>query len=250
MKRLFLPGSLGNWWNLDRRSSIEKHSTRCLSDYVVKSDLIIPNGLTLSVLEDEVIVAFNSETGIHIQQGGTFTNVYDGQNYTFNTEFTGMDGWKGILIENGIINLEQSLIVNAGKTAFANQNEAAAVTLSGTQTNLISFSDNEFVNSFSYDILVTDKFPEVFRSVESNKLSYNIPIKSPITFMGFWFSDNPNILPETYDYIHLIPSGANTKDEITNVNGFSFHPNGIKYYIDGDFWAGSGIGVGRGSTIY
>ncbi|RKY91676.1 MAG: hypothetical protein DRQ01_07350 [Ignavibacteriae bacterium] len=221
-----------------------------LPDYTVTSDLIVPDGITLSIVEDEVIVAFNSETGIHIQQGGTFTNVYNGQDYTFNSELTGMDGWKGILIENGTIDLEQTLIVNAGKTAFANQNEAAAVTLSGTQTNLTSFSDNEFVNSYSYDILVTDKFPEVFRSVESNKLSYNMPIKAPITFMGFWFAENPNILPETYDYIDLIPSGANTKDEVTNVNGFSFYPSGIKYYIDGDFWAGSHISVGRGSTIY
>ena len=221
-----------------------------LPDYTVTSDLIVPDGITLSIIEDEVIIAFNSGTGIYVQQGGTLTNVYGGQNYTFNSEFTGMEGWKGILVENGTINLEQSLIVNAGKTAFANQNEAAAVTLSGTQTNLISFSENEFVNSYSYDILVTDKFPEVFRSVENNKLSYSIPIKAPITFMGFWFSENPNITPETYDYIHLIPSGANIKDEISNVNGFSFYPQGTKYFIDGDFWAGSGIGVGRGCTIY
>ena len=221
-----------------------------LPDYTVTSDLIVPDGITLSIIEDDVVVEFNSGTGVHVQQGGTFTNVAGGQNYTFNTELTGMNGWKGILIEDGTINLEQTLIVNAGETAFANQSEAAAVILSGTQTNLVSFSDNEFVNSYSYDILVTDKFPEVFRSVESNKLSYIIPIKAPITFMGFWFSENPNINPETYDYIHLIPSGANTKDEITNVNGFSFHPEGTKFYIDGDFWAGSTIGVGRRCTIY
>ena len=172
------------------------------------------------------------------------------QNYNSNTELTGIDGWKGILVENGTINLERSLIVNAGKTAFANQGEAAAVTLAGTQTNLVSFSNNEFVDSYSYDILVTDKFPEVFRSVEGNRLSYTIPIKAPITFMGFWWSENPNITPDTYNYIHLIPSGENTKDMITNVNGFAFYPRGNKFYIDGDFWSGSNIGVGSGSTIY
>ena len=219
-------------------------------DYTVTSDLIIPEGKTLSIVEDEVIIAFNAGTGIHVQQFGTLTNVYDGQNYTFNSEFTGNEGWKGILIENGIINLEQTLIVNAGKSAFENQNEAAALTLAGAQTNLVSFSDNEFVNSHSYDILVTDKFPEVYRSVENNKLSYVIPIKAPITFMGFWFSENPNITPDIYNYIHLIPSGANTMDAIANVNGFSFYPQGTKFFIDGDFWAGSAIIVGGGSTIY
>ena len=220
-----------------------------IPDYVVTSDLIVPAGITLSIVEDEVIIAFESETGIHVQQGGTLTNVYDGQNYTFNTEFTGEEGWKGILIENGTINLEQTLIVNAGKSAFADQAEAAAITLGGDQTNLISFSDNEFVNSYSYDILVTDEFPEVYRSVENNKLSYAVPIKAPITFMGFWFSENPNITPEDYDYIHLVPGGANKMDTISNVNGFSFYPQGTKFFIDGDFWAGSHIGLGRGCTI-
>lgn len=221
-----------------------------IPDYIVSSDLIVPNGITLSIVEDEVVVAFDSGTGIYVQQGGTLTNVYDGQNYTFNSEFIGTAGWKGIWVENGTINLEQSLIVNAGKTAFTNQAEAAALTLSGTQTNLTSFSDNEFVDSYSYDILVTDKFPEVFRSVENNKLSYSVPIKAPITFMGFWFSEKPNITPVTYDYIHLIPGGANVMDTISNINGFSFYPNRTKFFIDGDFWARSSIGVGGGCTIY
>ncbi len=219
-------------------------------DYLVTSDLIVPDGILLSIVEDEVIITFEAGTGIIVQDGGSLSNVNPGQDESFETEFIGDEGWKGILVQNGTLELEQAIIENAGSGIFDGQDEAGAVILSGTQTSLISFSKNEFINSNSYDILVTDKFPETFSAVKSNTLSYKVPIKAPITFLGFWNSENPNILPENYDYIHFIPGGANTKDEIVNVNGFSFHPGGAKFLIDGDFWAGSHIGIGPGSTIF
>jgi len=221
-------------------------------DYVVKSDLIVPAGITLSIIEDDVIIAFDAGTGIHVQ-GGTLTNVIPGEDYTFRTEFTGSGSWKGIWVENGTLNVKQASFVNAGSSTFAGQVEASAITLSGTQTNLVSFSDNSFVNSSSHDILVTDRFPEVYASVRSNRFSARVPIKAPITFVGFWTSDYPNIMPASYDYIHLIPGGAQTMDVLGTVNGFpnvfALYPKGATFFIDGDFWAGSTIIPGEGTTI-
>jgi hypothetical protein len=225
-------------------------SNSSIPDYLVTSDLIVPDGILLSIVDDGVIIAFEANTGIIVQDGGSLSNVNANQDESFETEFIGDDGWKGILVQNGTLELEQSIIKNAGSGIFNNQDEAGAVILSGTQTNLISFTNNEFINSSSYDILVTDKFPETFRAVKSNTLSYTVPIKAPITFLGFWDSENRNILPEIYDYVHLIPSGPETKDVIDNVNGFAFHLGDAKFFIDGDFWAGSSVSFDRGTTIY
>lgn len=218
-------------------------------DYRITSDLIVPDGITLSITEDNVIIEFEQGTGIHVD-GGTITNETIDQDESFRTEFYSMNGWKGIWVENGTINLNYSLIENAGDGIFDGLVEPAALTLSGSSTQLQSFSDNDFVNSSSYDIYVPDKFPEVFRAVLRNKLSYRIPIKAVITFMGFFHSDDSNIMPESYDYAHYIPSGANTKDVISNINGYEFRPIGAKFFIDGDFWAGASIGVSRGVTIF
>jgi len=219
-------------------------------DYLVTSDLIIPNGLKLAIFEDEVVIEFQPGTGIIVEKGGLITNVTDEQDYTFNTEFRG-DNWKGIWINNGSVNIEQAIIVNAGKEAFEGM-EPSAVVFSGTEMELISFSNNEFVGSNMHDILVTDKFPEAIWTVKSNKLSAKVPIKAPITFMNTWAGglEQPNIMPDTYDYIHLIPGGANVKDEIVGDNEFYFSPAGAKFYIDGDFWSGSRILLWEGTTIY
>jgi hypothetical protein len=219
-------------------------------DYLVTSDLIIPNGLKLAIIEDEVVIEFQPRTGIIVEKGGLITNVTDEQDYTFNTEFRG-DNWKGIWINNGSVNMEQAIIVNAGKEAFEGM-EPSAVVFSGSEMELISFSNNEFVGSNMHDILVTDKFPEAIWTVKSNKLSAKVPIKAPITFMNTWAGglEQPNIMPDTYDYIHLLPGGANVKDEIVGDNQFYFSPAGAKFYIDGDFWSGSRILLYEGTTIY
>ena len=68
--------------------------------------------------------------------------------------------------------------------------------------------------------------------------------------MDTWHSDQPNIYPESYDYVHLIPGGANTKDVITATSFIFASKSSGKYFIDGDFWAGNGIIVGAGCEIY
>jgi len=37
-----------------------------MPDYIVSEDLIVPNGITLSIVENDVIVFFEQETGIHV----------------------------------------------------------------------------------------------------------------------------------------------------------------------------------------
>lgn len=218
-----------------------------LPDYIVTSDLIVPDGITLSIIEDDVIIAFESETGIHVQKGGTLTNVNETQAYGFTPEFKGDAGWKGIWIDNGTINLEHAFFVNGGKTAFSEQNEAAVIPFTGDESIIESLSDNEFIESNSYDILVAGSVNGQ-RTVTLNQFSFTIPIKAPITFMDTWFSDKANIYPETYDYVHLIPSGKTIKDEIPYGFTFSSSSKGT-YCIDGDFCAGSNILIGDGCTI-
>ena len=219
-------------------------------DYIVTSDLVVPDGITLSIAEEDVIIEFNTETGIHVQEGGLFTNANAVVTAGYATELRGQGGWKGILIESGTLDLEKTLIINAGKTAFSGQAEAAAVSFAGNLSTLISLSDNEFVNSNSYDILALSRVTGQSFPVKRNKLSYNIPIKAQIMFMELWTSDQPNLLPDVYDYIQLVPGGASRKDVTNNSNGFSFYPNGTKFLIDGDFWAGSSIRIGENCTIF
>ncbi len=219
-------------------------------DFIVVSDLIVPDGITLSIIEDDVIIEFNSETGIHVQEGGLFTNLDDENSYGYTSELRGENGWKGILIEKGTIGLDRALIINAGKTAFDGQDEPAAISFSSSLSTIESLSYNEFVNSFSYDILTSDRVLGTGFPVRGNKLSYTIPIKAQIRFMELWTSDEPNISPEEYDYIQLIPRGSDLKDEANSVNGFNFRPSGTQFYIDGDFWAASDISVGENCTIF
>jgi len=219
-----------------------------MPDYIVTEDLVVPNGIKLSIVEEDVIVFFEEETGILVQAGGTLTNVDASQDQGLDSEFIGDAGWKGILIDNGTIELSDAKIENAGKSAFSGQEEPAAITLMGDQTELSDLSNNEFISSFSFDILVTGSVNGSGK-VTNNQLSYTIPIKAPINFMYFWDSYNPNHFPESYDYITLVPSGADIMDKLPDSRVFIFHAGG-KYYIDGDFWSGSDLTFQSNTTIY
>ena len=217
-----------------------------LPDYIVISDLVVPSGITLSIVEENVIIEFEENTGILVETGGTLSNIDETIPEGLDTEFLGKNGWKGILIDGGSIGLVDAKLENGGKSKFTGYEEAAVVTFAGEPTTLLEFSHNEFINSYSYDILVVGNVDGPGR-VKNNQLSYSIPIKSPITFMGYWSSSEPNLFPAEFEYIHLKPSGADIKDEISIT--FSFTSGG-KFFIDGDFWAGSNIFFHGGSTIY
>lgn len=221
-------------------------------DYVVTSDLIVPDGITLSVGEDNVLVYFEAEAGLHVTSGGTLTNYDAGREEGLEVKFSGpADGWKGIWIENGTIAIEEAEIEFAGKTAFSELSEPAAVILSGGAPVLERFEQNEFEGSYSYDVLVEGDVTGTGRFV-SNQMSYIHPLKAPVQFMEFWLSDLRNPDPDDVEYSIIIPSGADSQDVISGsyiANNYIF-PRGNAYLIDGDFWAGSRVSFVGGGVIY
>jgi hypothetical protein len=221
-------------------------SDESLPDYIVTSDLTVEDGIKIVFTEDNIRLSFSSLSGIHIKSGGTLTNLDETESNGFECELFGNDGWKGILVESGSIFLENAKIKNAGNSPYSGFDEAAAITLTGTTTQLNSLQNNEFVASGSYDILALSRLSGS-GYVGGNQFSYTIPIKAPITFTGFFTFQNLNMYPESYDYVHYIPGGADKKDE--NSRQFNFFDKAT-YYIDGDFWAGNRINVDPDVTIY
>lgn len=221
-------------------------------DYVVTSDLIVPDGITLSVAEDNVLLYFEAEAGLHVSSGGTLTNYDAGRGEGLDVKFSGpADGWKGIWVENGTIALEEAEIEFAGKTAFSGLSEPAAVILSGGAPVLERFELNEFEGSHSYDLLVEGDVTGPGRFV-SNQMSYIHPLKAPVQFMEFWLSDLRNPDPDDVEYSIIIPSGADSQDVISGdyiADSYIF-PRGNAYLIDGDFWAGSRVTFVGGGVIY
>ena len=217
-----------------------------LPDYLVTGDLIIENGIKLSIIEKDVRIMFEEGVGIQIQTDGLFSNLDESNSVGYECDLYGNAGWKGILLKDGIIELNNAEIENAGNSTFFGFDEAAALLIAERNSSINEFSNNNFVNSHSYDILVLTN-PINSDNLKNNRLSSAIPIKAPITFMDYWHSGEPFIFPAEYDYLHLIPGGADKKDEITT--NFVFHEGG-KYYIDGDFWAGTSVELGLNTTLY
>ncbi len=217
-----------------------------IPDYIVTSDLIVPAGITLSVADENVMVYFEPETGIHAVDGGKLTNMLEGNEEGLNILFSGddNDSWKGIWIENSIIDLNNATIENAGMQQFEGLSEGASLILSGAQTNLMSLDENTIDNSFSYSVMVPDDIGGEGRFT-ANKLSYKNPVKAHITFLNYYFSNYPNVYPDEYDYSIFVPSGLGQMDVVEN--GFRFSDG--KYYIDGDFWAGSSLSFNR-ATVF
>jgi len=225
--------------------NIEPNSS--LPDYIVTTQLTVENGIKLSIIEKDVRIKFNEGTGIVIQTNGVFTNLDESNELGFECDLYGDNGWNGILLKDGVLELNNVEINGAGKSAFFGFDEPAAITVADRNSNINEFSDNDFVGSLSYDINVLAN-PYNSDRLKNNRLSYNIPIKSPITFMEYWHSGEPFLFPTEYDYIELTPSGANNKDELSGTN--YYFQDGGKYYIDGDFWAGNTVDIGINTTLY
>lgn len=216
-------------------------------DYVVTADLIVPDGITLSVGDDNVLVYFEVDAGLHVANGGTLTNYNALRDQGFRVTFSGPeDGWKGIWIENGTIELEDARIEYGGKTAFAELPESGAVILTGGAPVLESFEQNQFEDSHSYDLLVIGDVTGEGRFA-SNQLSFKNPVKVPVQFTQFWWSEAPNVDPEDVEYSIVIPSGADTKD--TTDRSIGLH-QGNTYLIDGTLWTDSSIFIEGGATVY
>lgn len=207
-----------------------------MPDYIISSDLIVPDGITLKVEDGSggnVHVKADNGKGIIIKAGGAM-RINSGST----NRFTSDTGWKGILVDGGIIDFSNVITTldKAGSSVFEGQSLAAAVTLAGLVPKISNFTNVQFTNSPSHDILVASSVSTSVQDgvINSNVFSNSVPIKAPISFLpkiGF------NSYPTSFSYIHLVPSGAGTVD-VTST--FTF-PGGGKYFIDGDFTAGSPI---------
>ncbi len=207
-----------------------------MPDYIISSDLIVPDGITLKVEDGSggnVHVKADNGKGIIIKAGGAM-RINSGST----NRFTSDTGWKGILVDGGIIDFSNVITTldKAGSSVFEGQSLAAAVTLAGLEPKISNFTNVQFTNSPSHDILVASSVSTSVQDgvINSNVFSNSVPIKAPISFLpkiGF------NSYPTSFSYIHLVPSGAGTVD-VTST--FTF-PGGGKYFIDGDFTAGSPI---------
>lgn len=211
------------------------------ADYLIESDLIIPEGITLNIQED-VTIQVKEGKGIVVE--GLLTNLQDEQSYFENIELMATNGWKGILVDGGSINLSGTIIKNAGFSTFEGQTEAAAITFNNEESTIIQLSRNEFQNSEKHDILVSAVAYSV-KTVSGNTFSAKTPVKAPISFIGL-LADNT--LPLTYDYMHFTPNPISSGDEFPSNSAFFLHPG--KYFIDGSLRALSRFAADEGVTIY
>ena len=214
-----------------------------LPDYLLVSDLIIPVGITLTVGEN-VRIQTEGEFGIVVN--GTLTNGINGS-YLEDIEFNSSNGWKGILVDGGIIDLSDVIIEKAGASIFEGHEEAAAILFSGETPQIAAFTRNEFRNSFSYDILGETEISG-YRTVSSNIFSFSIPIKARMNFMELFFSDEKNIFPPDYEYIQLIPNDIETGDILPDNRWYFFYHK--RYYFDGSFRSRSEAYSSGGVTFF
>ncbi|MBX2942487.1 MAG: hypothetical protein KF860_09095 [Cyclobacteriaceae bacterium] len=213
-----------------------------MPDYILSSDLIIPENVTLNFGfsgSPSITIKVTNNSGITVKAGGKL-NVNSGYNHTITAD----TGWKGILVDGGAIYVDKSLKIDkAGASLFDGQTEAAAITFTGASPQLLKMQAVNFTNSPARDILATTWVSGANDIISSTAFSNAVPIKAPIAFVNKIGDYNQF---GTYDYIHLVPSGAGTVDALPS--GQYMFDYGLKYFIDGDFTAGSAITI-SGATI-
>ncbi len=214
-----------------------------LADYLIDSDLIVPEGITLTIEEN---VRIEVADNLGIQVNGTITNG-NGESFFEDVELVSETGWKGILVDGGLVDLQGVIIEKAGTSPWDGQTETGAIHFTGDPSEITNFRLNEFRGSVSYDLLV-DAEVSGFQTVRSNILSFNIPIKARMSFLDTFFRSEPNILPPDFQFIHLMPKGLETADVFPAGRFFDFYHKA--YYFDGSFRAGSPVSSAAGVTYY
>ncbi|MEP2670284.1 MAG: hypothetical protein ABJH04_14885 [Cyclobacteriaceae bacterium] len=215
-----------------------------LPDYLITSDLIIPEGVTLSFTgngTNGITVHFAEEAGIVVKSGGKL-EINKGSNHTL----VGRSGWKGIYVDGGIIEINKSTIIeNAGAAPFEGNTETAAISIGGA--SLVSeLSLIQFTASHAYDLLIKAPLSSATGSdvVINNNFTSNIPIKAPVSFLSALSATNSYT---DLEFIHISPSGGNTLDVLTGNNTFKFQKG--KFYLDDDFLAGSPVFI-QEATVF
>jgi len=212
-----------------------------LADYYINTDLIVPEGITLTI-EDNVTIAVASDVGIQVN--GTLTNA-NLEDYFDDISFTSSAGWKGILVEGGTLDFEGLKIHKAGASAFEGQTQAAAILFTGDSPELKRLMNTEFINSFENEIIVETNV-QGNKSLGDNIFSSKIPIKAPFNFVGHF--SNHNSYSTNYEFIHLIPNDIEEGNSLPG-NQFYFLYAG-KYYIDGTLRAKSNFMTSAPVEIY
>ncbi len=214
-----------------------------LPDYLIDSDLIVPDGITLTIEEN---VRIEVADNLGIQVNGTITNA-NGESFFEDVELVSDNGWKGILVDGGLVDLRGVIIENAGAATWEGQDEAAAVLFTGDPSEIVNFRRNDFKGSLSYDILGEAEVTG-FQTVTTNTFSFNIPIKARMSFMDTFFSDEKNVFPPDYEYIQLVTKGSEVADQLPGGRDYFFyHKN---YFIDGSFRAGVSVRSSGGITFF
>lgn len=216
-----------------------------LPDYILNSDLIIPDGVTLNFASSgsgtSITIQVTNNSGIIVQAGGRLT-INNGSNH----KLTADTGWKGILVDGGAVDLYGFVTIDkAGASLFDGQTEPAAITLSGVSPTIDRMELVNFTNSPSRDILATTWVSGGNDIITNNTFSNAIPIKAPVSFVNIL---GPNNNMGTYDYIHLVPSGAGTVDALP-VGAQYYFDSPYKYFIDGDFTSGSPINITNATIL-
>ena len=202
-----------------------------LPDYYIDTDLIVSDGITLTI-ESHVNIEVADGQGIIVN--GSLTNS-NGEDYFEDIDLNSTSGWKGILVDGGTLNIDGFSINNAGSSVFEDHDEASAILFAGTP-EIVWFSNIDFKNSSSHDILVESEVSG-YNSMEAITFSAKVPVKAPIDFIENFRGQF--VYPASYDYIHLIPNNIE-KAHLLPDNRYYFFYTG-KYFIDGSFWSKSEV---------
>lgn len=204
------------------------------ADYEITGIIRVQSGGSISLNSNvnSMTLQFSENAGIIIEGGSV--------NLT-GAKLTSTNGWKGILMTGGSLNgLGNVQIVKAGKSTLEGQTETASLVMTGGS---LTFQTVQFQESQgTHDWLISGG--TINENTSGNVFSTSKPIKADIKYVSRIGS---NSLPTNYDYIQLTTPGAGTISTSVSTNGFQFFTH--KYYIDGDFTAGSDVVISNSAKI-
>lgn len=203
-----------------------------LPDYIITSNLTIPDGIMLES-NNGITIKVANNTGIIVQAGGKLR--------TLGGKLTADTGWKGILVDGGTLDLTGGIIEKAGATMFEGQTEAAAITLVGSGVHIDAFQNVQITETAAYGILVTGGLSTYYQDVIHNNSFPTKYIKAPISFVsaiGVNSSDG---------FVHLSTGGNGIIEALPYGAVFRFANS--TYYIDNDFIAGSQVIVQNATVL-
>lgn len=204
-------------------------------DYIANGLVTISAGLSTTASAGSLNIQFGESAGLVVQSGNVdLTGV----------KMTSTSGWKGVLLTGGALTLYPGTVIEkAGKSAFDGQTETASIVMAGGTLKLYgtTFSGSQG----AYDLLASaGTFAE---TVYGTTFSAAKPVKADIKYISFIGSGNT--MPGNYDYILLTtPGSATVATSASGINGFQFYA--YKYFVDGDFSAGSDVTITSSAKIF